>query len=139
MKMARLTLAEQLNTLQEKLDSVQAEHQQLNMHYAAMLEQNRQDAMAKRDLQIRIDLMTTTVADFEKLKKELDSSKSSNNYSNTRAEKVESELEQAHAVLDGVDGAPAREYEMEYGKGRRNIVTRLAGAFLAIAKNGGVK
>jgi hypothetical protein len=37
-------------------------------------------------------------------------------------------------VLDSVEGAPLRDYEGEYGRKQRNVVTRLAGAFLAIAQ-----
>lgn len=71
-----------------------------------------------------------------KMAKELDSAKNIQKWSNERARNAENELEQAHAVLDGVSGAPSREYEQEYGKGTRNVVTRLAGAFLAIAQKG---
>lgn len=71
-----------------------------------------------------------------KLTKERDDSKNSCKWSDERARNAENELEQAHAVLDGVQGAPTREYEQEYGRGRRNVVTRLAGAFLAIAQKG---
>tara|TARA_R110000868_G_scaffold153963_2_gene379925 strand:+ start:613 stop:912 length:300 start_codon:yes stop_codon:yes gene_type:complete len=51
-----------------------------------------------------------------------------------------SELEQAHAVLDGVSGAPPREYTSSngYGTQQRSVATRLAGVFLALAQTGKV-
>lgn len=102
--------------------------------------------VAERNLELaqsevsRLRVQLTDIPDLReqvaKLTKERDDSKNSSKWSDDRARTAESELEQAHAVLDGVSGAPAREYEQEYGKGKRNVVTRLAGAFLAIAQKG---
>jgi hypothetical protein len=74
--------------------------------------------------------------------RERDDKKSSYEYRDKAADRAEAEIEQAHAVLDGVEGAPSREYEVGDGynsKRQRNVVTRLAGAFLAITKSGGAK
>ena len=137
--MARLTLAEQLREAQQALAEQQnsnglltAELRNMAAEHSTMLAENNQ-------LRVTAGQLTLVKEELEKVRKELDSTKNSYTYANNRAEKAEAELEQCHAVLDGVDGAPAREYDGDYGKKYRGVVTRLAGAFLSIAKTGGVK
>lgn len=119
--MARLTLADQLAAATTKISSLEDQVRQLQ--YQATREQAE---------------MLAKTADFEKKLKDKDSSYG---YQSANLTAAMNEIEQAHAVLDGVEGAPTRDYEKEgsYGKTQRNVVTRLAGAFLAIARNDGVK
>jgi chromosome segregation ATPase len=119
--MARLTLADQLAAATTKVSSL--EEQLHTLRHAA----------AQKDAE-----HAAKVVEFEKKLKDKDQSYS---YQSSNLTIANNEIEQAHAVLDGVEGAPTRDYEKEggYGKTQRNVVTRLAGAFLAIARNGGVK
>ncbi len=132
--MARLTLGEQLTQLAE-------DHRKLQTELATAQVAVTQHLVANEQLQLEIsrlyplqEAVHTQVAKIEELEKKLKEKESSYTYRNEACNKAENEIEQAHAVLDGVPGAPAREYEKEYGKGQRNVVTRLAGAFLAIAQ-----
>lgn len=128
--MNRITLSEQVRTqtaeiarLTQELNTVTLEAKQ----YAS-------DITRYRGMETKL---ADALAEVEKLKKELETSKNSERYQREANSKSENELEQAHAVLDSVAGAPAREYDGEYGKRHRNVVTRLAGAFLAIAQSNG--
>jgi uncharacterized coiled-coil DUF342 family protein len=137
--MARLTLAEQLQAAQQALAEQQNSNGLLTAELRNALAENGQlKASINELLPMKAEVIKLR-EEAEKVKKELDSAKNSYAYANQRAEKAESELEQCHAVLDGVDGAPARSYEGKYGDQQRGVVTRLAGAFLSIAKTGGVK
>ena len=137
--MARLTLSEQVNELSSKLATLVAELHTAQGTIAIQLSTIERQQGEVYALRKQVEELPGLREQVAKLTTELESTKNSLVYRNSEADRVANELEQAHAVLDGVDGAPAREYEMEYGKGRRNVVTRLAGAFLAIAKNGGTK
>lgn len=137
--MARLTLSEQVNQHASTISALQDElvnTRQFNAVHLSTIE-NQQSEIAALRSQIRAEneLARKLTEAEEKLK----SKESSYNYCSAEKSRIEAEIEQAHAVLDGVDGAPGREYEGDYGKRHRNVVTRLAGAFLAIAKNGGAK
>ena len=137
--MARLTLSEQVNQHASTISALQDElvnTRHLNAVHLSTIE-NQQSEIAALRSQIRAEneLAKKLTEAEEKLK----SKESSYNYCSAEKSRIEAEIEQAHAVLDGVDGAPGREYEGDYGKRHRNVVTRLAGAFLAIAKNGGAK
>lgn len=132
--MARMTISEQLREAQEELKRLEEDFAALNKRHEHM----------QASYEATIASLKTLNADHEAAlkvnhEKELKSVKDSQAYYSREAEARGHELEQAHAVLDGVEGAPSREYEGDYGKLRRNVVTRLAGAFLAIARNGGVK
>lgn len=136
--MARLTLSEQLAASETTIASLRAmlsEAQQKAIINDAEITRLRESLQKAEE---RGALVTALTTELEETKKKLATSEQSKTYNAERANKAESELEQAHAVLDGVTGAPARTYEQEYGKGNRNVVTRLAGAFLAIAQNGSV-
>ena len=137
--MARLTLSEQVNQHASTISALQdelANIRQLNAVHLSTIE-NQQNEIALLRQRVRADeeLAKKLAETEEKLK----SKTSSYDYVASEKNRAEAEIEQAHAVLDGVDGAPGREYEGDYGKRNRNVVTRLAGAFLAIAKNGGAK
>jgi chromosome segregation ATPase len=126
--MTRLTLSEQLKSHTEALTILQAENAALKAEVAI-----KSAAAADADkARAKITELTEALAKAEKA---LESEKGTRKYNEERASKAESEIEQAHAVLDSVEGAPAREYEQQYGKGYRNVVTRLAGAFMAIARS----
>jgi len=132
--MARLTLHEQgamiadlradLGTAQEKIAELRAANAAMQTEVA----RSREDALELVTLREQVANLT----------KERDEAKSSVKYYSAEVIKAQNEIEQAHAVLDGVDGAPARNYRTEgseYDR-QRNVVTRLAGAFLAIAQRG---
>lgn len=139
--MARLTLSEQVNAQASQIATLTAELTTAKETIASHLRANelqqteivrlREMLQGAREAQARVEELTKTLAQAESMK----------SYHNSRADKADAELEQAHAVLDGVEGAPPRDYERPdgYGKAQRNVVTRLAGAFLAIAKTGGAK
>lgn len=137
--MARLTLSEQVNQHASTINALQdelANIRQLNaVHLSTIENQQNEIALLRQRLRTEDDLAKKLAEVEEKLK----SKTSSYDYIVSEKNRAEAEIEQAHAVLDGVDGAPGREYEGDYGKRHRNVVTRLAGAFLAIAKNGGAK
>ena len=137
--MARLTLQQQLVDTQQKLENLQQAYANLQSERNSLVEQRNNLLKTAETQQIEIVRLREQVGDVEKLKKELESAKNMQNHYSAQASRAESELEQCHAVLDGVDGAPAREYDGEYGKKQRTVVTRLAGAFLSIAKTGGAK
>ena len=130
--MARLTLSEQVNALASKNAELTA------MIHAFEEQEDRLQASVKR-LQEEADKVPGLVAKIAELTKERDSQKNVRDMYEESAAKYESEIEQAHAVLDGVEGAPPREYEGSYGKLHRNVVTRLAGTFLSIAQRGAGK
>ena len=137
--MARLTLSEQVNDLASKLSTATAQLHSTQQDLATTQGNLAAQIAETQRLRELVNELPTLREQIAKLTKERDDAKQSVTYHSGEAQKASNELEQAHAVLDGVNGAPAREYEMEYGKGRRNVVTRLAGAFLAITKNGGAK
>ena len=137
--MARLTLSEQVNQHASTISALQDElvnTRQLNAVHLSTIENQQSEITALRS-QIRAE--NELAKKLAEVEEKLKSKESSYNYCSAEKSRVEAEIEQAHAVLDGVDGAPGREYEGDYGKRHRNVVTRLAGAFLAIAKNGGAK
>ena len=121
--MARTTISQQLATAQQELAEMRKDFDALQRAYDSL----------KATQRLTIENLTTEHA------KALKTAEDSKTYYSREADARAAELEQAHAVLDGVEGAPSREYEGDYGKLRRNVVTRLAGAFLAIARNGGAK
>lgn len=120
--MTRITMTAQVASLQQQIDA-----------------QKQQIFLLNNELTAERATKATVQLEHEKKLKDKESSYS---YQSSNLTQAQNELEQAHAVLDGVEGAPTREYEKTDtygGKGYRNVVTRLAGAFLAIAKNGGSK
>lgn len=139
--MARLTLSEQVNAQASQIATMTAELHTARETIASHLRANelmQEEVVRLRKLTDEVPGLRDQIA---KLTKERDDAKNMQNHYSGNASKAESELEQAHAVLDGVDGAPPRSYRPEdssYDR-QRNVVTRLAGAFLAIAKNGGAK
>lgn len=139
--MARLTLSEQVNDLASKLSAVTAQLHSTQQQLATTEGNlNAQIGEAQR-LRAQLEDLPALREQVTKLTKERDDAKSSVTYHSGEATKANNEIEQAHAVLDGVDGAPPRSYrpdDSSYDR-QRNVVTRLAGAFLAIAKNGGAK
>lgn len=137
--MARLTLSEQVNQHASTISALQDElvnTRQLNAVHLSTIENQQSEIAALRSRLREENELAKKLAEVEE---KLKSKESSYNYCSAEKSRIEAEIEQAHAVLDGVDGAPGREYEGDYGKRHRNVVTRLAGAFLAIAKNGGAK
>lgn len=139
--MARLTLSEQVNAQASQIATLTAELYTARETIASHLRVNELLQEELAHLRKLTDEVPTLREQIAKLTKERDDAKSSVTYHSGEATKASNEIEQAHAVLDGVDGAPPRSYRPEdssYDR-QRNVVTRLAGAFLAIAKNGGAK
>lgn len=135
----RLTLTEQVTLQEEQITKLRDELRQVREINAVRLSTIENLQTEAAGLRSKLRQEGELAAELEKVKAALASKESSYTYAMTEKNKAEAEIEQAHAVLDGVDGAPSRDYEGEYGKRHRNVVTRLAGAFLAIAKNGGAK
>jgi len=137
--MSRLTISQQLADAHVKIDHLLSVKSGLETAQASS--ESRVESLEAELRSLRAQISTIPAKDekIAQLTKDLETKTSNYNYAITEKTKAENELEQAHAVLDGVEGAPAREYEKEYGKGYRNVVTRLAGAFLAIAQKGGAK
>lgn len=137
--MGRLTLAEQLNTANEQMQKLRDEV--MAAQRAALEYEQKYNVQLSVSEQLRGQLrdQPELAKKLEEVTKDRDQCKSAKDTYYQYQVKYENELEQAHAVLDSVTGAPSREYDGEYGKKSRNVVTRLAGAFLAIAQSGGVK
>lgn len=139
--MARLTLSEQVNAQASTIASLTAELHTARETIASHLRANEMMQSEVARLRTVADEVPVLREQIAKLTKERDDAKQSVTYHSAEAQKASNEIEQAHAVLDGVDGAPPRTYrpdDSSYDR-QRNVVTRLAGAFLAIAKNGGAK
>lgn len=134
--MSRLTLSQQVTQL--TADNVELMAQLNNREQAIAVQLATNENLQKEVIRLNqlVAAAESNKVRIEELEKKLKSAEDARNYNSTRADKAENELEQAHAVLDSVEGAPPREYDAEYGKRQRNIVTRLAGAFLAIARKG---
>jgi len=139
--MARLTLSEQVNAQASRIAELTADLHAVSQELATTQGSLSAQAADAQRMRALLDEVPKLREDLAKLTKERDDAKRTYEYRDKAADKAEGEIEQAHAVLDGVEGAPTRDYELEgsYGKRQRNVVTRLAGAFLAIAKNGGTK
>lgn len=137
--MARLTLSEQVNQQASEIAKLTEQLRQAGENNTRYLTAAEAMQLEVAGLRKQVEELPTLRAELEKTKEVLKSKESSYNYCSAEKARLEGEIEQAHAVLDGVEGAPGREYEGDYGKRHRNVVTRLAGAFLAIAKNGGAK
>lgn len=129
--MSRLSLSDQLKAASAEIASLNGEVGRMREQ---LLDSQRQVTTLELGCKQRLQDATA------ELEKKLKDKESSYSYCQQARDKADSELEQAHAVLDGVTGAPTREYESggSYSaKHHRNVVTRLAGAFLAIAQQWG--
>lgn len=136
--MSRLTLSEQVNAQASRIAELTAElhdAKEIIAECRSTVAVERAEISRLRQGQEALEKLKEELA---RLTKELETSKSSYAYRDRAADKAEADVEQAHAVLDSVEGAPSREYERRdgYGSHQRNIATRLAGAFLAIARKG---
>lgn len=141
--MSRLTLTQQLSASEQKLDTMrgsfstlQAERNSLADLFADQVNSMQQTLAEQRG---EISRLREVEKKIESLEKDLKSARETRDYYDREHRQAHNELEQCHAVLDGVEGAPAREYEGAHGTRQRTVVTRLAGAFLSIAKSGGAK
>ena len=137
--MARLTLSEQVNKLASEKAELDAELQTARQELAGMRGSLQFSGQELSHLRSKLEELIELRDKLAAAEKELQSAKNMQTYYSAQADKANSELAQAHAVLDGVEGAPPRKYEVDGYTQERNVVTRLAGAFLAIAKSGGVK
>lgn len=139
--MARLTLSEQVNAQASQIAELTAQLHTARETVASHLSANHLMQGEVDRLRKEVGEIPALREQIAKLTKERDDAKNSLAYQGGEAQRATNEIEQAHAVLDGVDGAPPRTYRRDdsnYDR-QRNVVTRLAGAFLAIAKNGGAK
>lgn len=137
--MARLALSEQLAALTQAHSALQEQYLEskaVAQTHLKTIESLQEESARLWPLQETTRLQAAKIAELEKTVKE---KSNSYDYKYQELKKAEGEIEQAHAVLDGVAGAPSREYEQPQSYGgtatrQRNVVTRLAGAFLAIAQ-----
>lgn len=136
--MARLTLSEQVNALASEKAALTAQVHTLTTE----VDQLRAATQLQQTAIGEIPALREQIA---VLTKDRDHQKSMREMYERDFREAATEIEQSHAVLDGVEGAPTREYESKDGYGgststkKRNIVTRLAGAFLSIAQRGTTK
>lgn len=137
--MSRLTISQQLSDAVAKIDHLLSVKSGLETSLAAAEARVQLLEGELNSLRERVATIPEKEEKIAQLTKDLENKNSSYSYISAEKTKYENEIEQAHAVLDGVDGAPTREYERDYGKGYRNVVTRLAGAFLAISQKGSQK
>lgn len=139
--MGRMTMSLQLEQAQALAEAHGAEVARLateNAVQANTIERQAAQIQALQGIAERLSAEQAKVAELEGKFKTKDQAYT---YSNEAKAKAENELEQAHAVLDGIEGAPSREYESggSYStKLQRSVVTRLAGTFVAIARGQGV-
>jgi chromosome segregation ATPase len=143
--MARKTISEQLyeardiiGELRDQIEILQAQNTQTVTDLRVAESQldnagNREAARAKENLELTAKL-NDAAEKVAKLEKELESAKSMSKYHSDARTKAESELEQLHLILDGIDGAPLKEYDNGYGKQNRTVVTRLTGTIMAVMK-----
>lgn len=144
--MARATVAQlQMENNNLRLENHQhhrdaADHKQdfmtLEKSYEAEMERRQ---LVEKELFSYKEKLETQVEATTKLQKEHDSHKNMREHFSREHDKVVLELESVHAVLDSVENAPPRSYDNPENGGypsqlKRSTVTRLAGAFLAIAR-----
>lgn len=135
--MARLTLSEQVNAQASEIARLTAELHSANALNAEYKRNNDEAALVISRKDDKIAELTEQTRNIAQLEKELASNKASFTYKSSEYDRCYQELEQCHAVLDAIEGAPAREFEQEYGKGKRTVVARIAGSLLAVARAGG--
>jgi SMC interacting uncharacterized protein involved in chromosome segregation len=123
--MARLTLSQQLMAAQSQ--NAELVLQLRALEGRLLLAQQHAEGLVKEHENQRL----LTAADYEKKVKEVGNLQG---YYQKQAADATAEVEQINVVLDGIEGAPARTYEMEYGKGQRGIIARLAGALISVAR-----
>lgn len=142
--MARIPLNEQVAALNAKLSETTADLRSATSvaaSRASVIETLEQSAVGYRTQLDKSRAATdAAVAELAKLTENLKSVQQGYDYLSKVNERLEGELEQAHAVLDGVANCPGREYPSAsgYGTTKRALSTRLAGAMLAIARGGSV-
>lgn len=137
--MSRLTLTQQLSASEQKLDTMRGSFSTLQAERNSLVDQVNSMQQTLAEQRGEISRLREVEKKIESLEKDLKSAREMRDYYDREHRQAHNELEQCHAVLDGVEGAPAREYEGTHGTRQRTVVTRLAGAFLSIAKSGGAK
>lgn len=137
--MSRLTLTQQLSASEQKLDTMRGSFSTLQAERNSLADQVNSMQQTLAEQRGEISRLREVEKKIESLEKDLKSAREMRDYYDREHRQAHNELEQCHAVLDGVEGAPAREYEGAHGTRQRTVVTRLAGAFLSIAKSGGAK
>jgi predicted RNase H-like nuclease (RuvC/YqgF family) len=131
--MTRVTLSELTN----QINTLTAANSELTAQVAVLQDRCKEiDVTRSANNALRADNRALE-GKLEDLQKKLKNAESNSTYWQGISNGHSSELDQAHAVLDSVEGAPSRTYEVpsSYGSNtkERNVVTRLAGAFLSIA------
>lgn len=136
----RQTLAEQVGTqaielrdLNAELATIKADFRTLEQLYEAL-------QMAHEELQSAhhscLEEVGDLKTDLEKAKKEAASNKTNYDYTYSARTKAEEQIEQAHTALDAIPEALSREYDKEYGKGTRDLSSRIIGTILAVVRSG---
>jgi chromosome segregation ATPase len=106
-----------------------------------MLSKSDREYIAKLESEAReisrmlAELKSSATAEIESLKKSESSCKASLEYARSQATKAENELDAAHALLDGLPQAPARETEGKetYQRHEIQLTTRLASWIAKVA------
>ena len=129
--MPRLTLSEQVTSLQSQLASAQS--------LAASLEQQNSELIVQNNaFRKELETLRPLPAQVDALIKERDQHKSYYSSADNDRSRLREEQSQLHMILDAVEGAPARYIEAPpesyRSKEERSLTTRLAGTFLALSK-----
>lgn len=142
---ARKTMGEQvaeqavlIETLRAELSEEKANFRVLETNYERTLQACAEHGEVRfkqaEELEERKQEEGEYLRKIAKLEADCKSKDSSYSYANSRAEKAEAEIAQAHASLDAIPEAIAKEFEQEYGKGVRTLSVRLIGTILAVVR-----
>jgi chromosome segregation ATPase len=130
--------AVEINNLRDQLAQCKADFQVLEATHDRLCQDTghlkESWKSSQEALSLRVDEVVSLQEEVGKLRKELESSKSSYTYKSKQCDVAEAEIEQAHAALDILPEAPPKEYEKEYGKGKHTLSARIMGTLLAVAR-----
>lgn len=130
--MTRLTLSQQLETAladKEHLFKEYQEVRQANLTAVATMEQLREEVRILRHNNEGLDLqLGDAKQQLAETKRKLADKESSYTYAAEARNKAEGELEQVHAILDSLEGAPSRTFTAPgaYSETTRTLSARFA-------------
>ena len=141
----RKTLADQvgeqaalINDLQSQLATTKTDlaliEQNFQAREQAITGLNVENSVLNQGLDDLREQLSQSKSKVQSLEKELESSKSMQRYYQGQSEEPTKELEQIHAIIDGIEGAPERTYQGRHGEANRTAATRVTGALLLIAR-----
>ncbi len=132
----RLTMAEQLNSAEERYQELATKYNHLMAETARLTEQKVTSDIAIAQAIKAIHDHEGRAAALAEAEKKLKAAESSRDYWNKQYDEVHKEIEAAHDVLNGVADSPPQKYQLDGYDRTRGLVARLAGTFVALAKGG---